>query len=177
MSAPGFGIQRTCGECSELDLEQPPIVAEIDPDTAAPIAMPFVFAPPGVLVVGFSPFPIIEMNVKLQLWLIAGAFLDVLAITLGVANDIGRRSRSGQRQCARSKYSDGSYDNANINTLQAALNLACDELGISQDREKCEAMALLILGYARAGQTDVNKLKSDAVERFECSLSRPVLSG
>ncbi len=67
------------------------------------------------------------------------------------------------------KYSDGSYDNANINTLQTALNLACDELGISKDHEKCEAVALLILGYARTGQSDVGKLKSYAIERFECS--------
>ena len=67
------------------------------------------------------------------------------------------------------KYLDGSYDNANINTLQAALNLACEELGVSQDHKKCEAVALLILGYARTGQTDVEELKSYAIERFECS--------
>jgi hypothetical protein len=67
------------------------------------------------------------------------------------------------------KYFDGSYDNVNINTLQAALNLACEELCISQDHQKCEAVALLILGYARTGQTDIEKLKSYAIERFECS--------
>lgn len=64
----------------------------------------------------------------------------------------------------------GSYDNANINTLQAALNLACEELGVSEDQKKCEAVAVLILGYARTGQSDVNKLKAFAIERFECSL-------
>lgn len=67
------------------------------------------------------------------------------------------------------KYPEGHYDNAGINTLQAALNLACEELGISQDHKKCAAVALLILSYARTGQTDVNKLKSYAIERFECS--------
>jgi hypothetical protein len=67
------------------------------------------------------------------------------------------------------KYPEGSYDNANINTLQAALNWACEELGVSQDHKKCEAVALLILGHARTGQTDVNKLKAYAIERFECS--------
>ncbi|CCB66527.1 hypothetical protein [Hyphomicrobium sp. MC1] len=68
------------------------------------------------------------------------------------------------------KYPGGSYDNASINTLQAALNLACEELGISQDHKKCEAVALIILGYARTGQTDIDKLKSYAIEKFECSL-------
>lgn len=68
------------------------------------------------------------------------------------------------------KYPGGSYDSANINTLQAALNSACDELGISNDHKKCEAVALLILGYARTGQTDLNKLKAYAIERFECLL-------
>lgn len=67
------------------------------------------------------------------------------------------------------KYPEGNYDNANINTLQTALNSACEELGVSQDRKKCEAVALLILGYARTGQTDVSELKSYAIERFECS--------
>ena len=62
------------------------------------------------------------------------------------------------------------YDNANINTLQAALNSACEELGVSNDHKKCEAVALLVLGYARTGQTDVNKLKAYAIERFEYSL-------
>lgn len=64
----------------------------------------------------------------------------------------------------------GCYDNANINTLQAALNVACNELGVSEDQKKCEAVAVLILGYARTGQSDVNKLKAYAIERFECSL-------
>ncbi len=68
------------------------------------------------------------------------------------------------------EYPGGNFDNANINTLQAALNSACDELGVSQDHKKCEAVALLILGYARTGQTDGNKLKCYAIERFECSL-------
>jgi len=68
------------------------------------------------------------------------------------------------------KYPGGNYDNANINTLQAALNSACDELGVSNDHEKCQAVALLVLGYARTGQTDVNKLKAYAIERFECSV-------
>lgn len=64
----------------------------------------------------------------------------------------------------------GSYDNANIDILQAALNSACEELGVSGDTKKCEAVALLILGYARTGQTDVNKLTAYAIERFECAL-------
>jgi hypothetical protein len=68
------------------------------------------------------------------------------------------------------KYPGGNYDNANINTLQAALNSACEELGVGNDHKKCEAVALLVLGYARTGQTDVNKLKAYAIERFECSL-------
>src|SRR5260221_3692191 len=71
------------------------------------------------------------------------------------------------------KYLDGSYDNANINTLQVALNLACEELGVNQDHKKCEAVALLIFGYARMGQTDVEKLKSYAIERFEYSPASP----
>jgi hypothetical protein len=68
------------------------------------------------------------------------------------------------------KYPGGSYNNANINTLQAVLNSACDELGVSNDPKKCEAVALLILGYARTGQTDADKLKAYAIERFECSV-------
>jgi hypothetical protein len=67
------------------------------------------------------------------------------------------------------KYPGRGYDNANINTLQAALNSACDELGVSNDHKKCEAVALLILAHARTGQTDVDKLKAYAIERFECS--------
>ncbi len=58
-------------------------------------------------------------------------------------------------------------DHASINTLQAALNSACEELGVSQDHEKCEALALLIFGCARAGQTDIDKLKFYALEGFE----------
>jgi hypothetical protein len=68
------------------------------------------------------------------------------------------------------KFPIGNYDNANIDILQAALNSACEELGVSGDTKKCEAVALLILGYARTGQTDVNKLKTYAIERFECAL-------
>ena len=67
------------------------------------------------------------------------------------------------------QFPNGSYDNANINTLQAALNSACEELGVSQDHTKCGALALLIFGYARAGQTDVDKLKAYAIEQFECA--------
>ena len=47
------------------------------------------------------------------------------------------------------KYPGDTYDNANVDTLQAALNSACEELGVSNDHKKCEAVALL--------------------ERFECS--------
>ncbi len=68
------------------------------------------------------------------------------------------------------KYPGGSYDSANINILQAALNLACEELGVSDDQKKCEAVALLILGYARTGPSAIKKLKAYAIERFECSL-------
>jgi hypothetical protein len=68
------------------------------------------------------------------------------------------------------KYTGGSYDNVDINTLQAALNSACEELSVGNDHKKCEAVALLILGYARTGQTDVDKLKAYAIERFECAL-------
>jgi hypothetical protein len=68
------------------------------------------------------------------------------------------------------KYPDGNWDSANINTLQTALDSACEELGVSQDHKKCEAVAFLILGYARTGQTDVDKLRAYAIERFECSL-------
>jgi hypothetical protein len=38
------------------------------------------------------------------------------------------------------------------------MNLACEELGVSGDAKKSEAVALLILGYARTDQTDANKL-------------------
>ncbi|MCK9361783.1 hypothetical protein M0Q28_06205 [Patescibacteria group bacterium] len=68
------------------------------------------------------------------------------------------------------KYSDGNWDNDDINTLQTALDSACEELGVSRDHKKCEAVALLILGYAKTGQTDVDKLRAYAVARFECSL-------
>jgi hypothetical protein len=71
---------------------------------------------------------------------------------------------------ATMKFPIGSYDNANIDILQAALGSACEELGISGDTKKCEAVALLIFAYARTGQTDVSKLKAYAIERFECAL-------
>lgn len=67
-------------------------------------------------------------------------------------------------------FPEGTHDSASINTLQAALNLACDELGVSEDPEKRAAVARLIFGYARTGQKDVNKLKAFAIERFECAL-------
>ncbi len=67
-------------------------------------------------------------------------------------------------------YPNVHFDDANIDTLQTALNSACDELGISKDRKKCEVVASLIFRYARTGQADMENLKSYAVERFECSL-------
>ncbi len=68
------------------------------------------------------------------------------------------------------KYPGSGCGGANINILQAALNSACDELGVNGDQKKCKAVALLILGHARTGQSDMNKLKAYAIERFECSL-------
>ena len=48
--------------------------------------------------------------------------------------------------------------------MQAALNLACEELGITaKDKEKRKRVGLLIAALARAGQGDLDGLKSYAV--------------
>jgi hypothetical protein len=67
-------------------------------------------------------------------------------------------------------FPENNFEGANINAMQTALNAACEQLGIVRNDKKCAAVALLIFGCARTGQTDVSKLTAFAIERFECAL-------
>ena len=68
------------------------------------------------------------------------------------------------------KFSNGNYDHDRINTMQGALNLACMELGITaRDRKKRKRVRLLIAALAKAGQGDLEGLKSYAVYQFQNS--------
>jgi hypothetical protein len=58
-----------------------------DPSAVAPIATPFVLAPPEFIVL--APSPVIRMNYKPEFRAKHIPLLDMPAITLGVANDVG----------------------------------------------------------------------------------------
>ena len=75
-----------------------------------------------------------------------------------------------KREETTMRFSNGNYDHDQINTMQAALNLACKELGITaKDKEKRERVGLLIAALGRAGQGDLDGLKSYAVYQFQNS--------
>jgi hypothetical protein len=75
-------------------------VSKFDPGTVTPIATSFVLTPPEFIV--FSPFPTIRMNRKPEFGPIEILRLDMPAITLTVANYVGRRCRGAKSQQARS---------------------------------------------------------------------------
>ena len=52
-------------------------------------------------------------------------------------------------------------------TVQAALALACAELGISEtDQEKRESVAILMAPLAKSGPVSIDRLKTFAVSQF-----------
>jgi hypothetical protein len=52
-------------------------------------------------------------------------------------------------------------------TVQAALALACRELGIREtDQAKRESVAILMAPLAKSGQASINRLKTFAVSQF-----------
>ena len=65
------------------------------------------------------------------------------------------------------KFAPGHYDNNEINVLQTAMKLACNELCISKtDQESRERVASMMMAFAKHGHIDVEKLKSFAVNQF-----------
>jgi hypothetical protein len=65
------------------------------------------------------------------------------------------------------KVPTGRYDNDKMNVLQAALNLACNELCISKsDQVSRKRVASMVVAFAKYGHLDVDKLKTFAVRQF-----------
>jgi hypothetical protein len=72
-------------------------------------------------------------------------------------------------KCARG-LSMSFYNNDQINILQEAMNLACLELGIGlAESLKRERVALLVARNSWGWRSDVGRLESFAVQRFETS--------
>jgi hypothetical protein len=63
----------------------PVLLVDVDPDTAAPIAVASMFAPLAVVLLG--KLPIVGMDVELELGLVFGLALDVPAVAFVVADD------------------------------------------------------------------------------------------
>jgi hypothetical protein len=65
------------------------------------------------------------------------------------------------------KYSGGSFNNEQIKVLQAALDRACRELGISPaDKDGHTRVAQAILALPKAGQLDVDQLTKYTVYNY-----------
>ena len=65
------------------------------------------------------------------------------------------------------KYSGGSFNDEQIKILQAALDRACRELGISPtDKEGQTRVAQAVLVLSKAGQLDVEQLTKYAVYNY-----------
>ena len=65
------------------------------------------------------------------------------------------------------KYSGGSFNDEQIKILQAALDRACRELGISTtDKEGHTRVAEAIMALSKAGQLDVDQLTKYAVFNY-----------
>ena len=65
------------------------------------------------------------------------------------------------------KSPTGHYDNDQINVLQAAHNLACEELCISKrDQESRDRVASMMMAFAKHGHIEVARLKAFAVQQF-----------
>ena len=71
------------------------------------------------------------------------------------------------------RYPHGVLDSERLNALQLALHMACRGLGICEDDNNSrERLAVLVTSLARAGQGDIEQLKSYAV----CHFRRPKTS-
>ena len=65
------------------------------------------------------------------------------------------------------KYSGGSFNDEQLKVLQAALDRACRELGISPaDKEARTRVAEAVLALSKAGQLDVDQLTKYAVYNY-----------
>ena len=65
------------------------------------------------------------------------------------------------------KYSGGSFNDEQIKILQAALDRACRELGISPaDKEDQTRVAQAVLALSKAGQLDADQLTKYAVFNY-----------
>src|SRR5258706_1456224 len=76
-----------CRMAEMAEVKQPAVGLKFDPDTVAPIAAPFVLAPPKFVVFALFPFPIIGMNRDAEFRTVFMPHLDMPAITLAVANN------------------------------------------------------------------------------------------
>ena len=82
------------------EVKQPAVGLKFDPDTVAPIAAPFVLAPPIFVVFALFPPPTIGMNRNPVFRTVFMPHLDMPAITLAVANNLCRCSGGSQSQRA-----------------------------------------------------------------------------
>lgn len=65
------------------------------------------------------------------------------------------------------KFPSGNYDPEQLKILEAALNLACAELRVADtDLDARDRLARALLDLGRAGQLDVERLKTYAVSQY-----------
>jgi hypothetical protein len=87
-------------EAEEAAKKPPATRLQTNPDSTAPVAVPFVLAPPVVPAFVVSPLPIIGMNIEPDFGAIISSRLGVPAVTFCVANNLGRGSGGSKSERA-----------------------------------------------------------------------------